>query len=117
VVVRNGIEIGRCKISIANDKDSIGTFVYVAHEKNDTTNSENGKNVQWMTCELSDIHYGSGNHGDHLNQLKRIKIPDAFLKEIQPLMTEGTTMMITDAPILRKTTGKEMAVISSRPTT
>ncbi len=27
VVVRNSKEIGRCKISIANEKDSIGTFV------------------------------------------------------------------------------------------
>jgi hypothetical protein len=47
--------------------------------------------------------------------MKRIKIPDAFLKEIQSLLTEGTTMLITDAPILRKTTGKEMAVLSSQP--
>jgi hypothetical protein len=116
VIVRNGIEIGRCKISIANEKDSIGTFVYVAHEKSNTATSENGKKVQWLSCELSDTNYGSGNYGDQQDQLKRIKIPDAFLQEIQPLMTEGTTMMITDAPILRKTTGKEMAVLSSNPT-
>jgi hypothetical protein len=115
VVVRNGIEIGRCKISIANEKDSIGTFVYMAHEKANATPSVNGKNVQWLTCELSDTNYGSGNHGDHLTQLSRIKIPDAFLNEIQPLMIEGTTMMITDAPILRKTSGKELAVLSSHP--
>jgi len=115
VVVRNGKEIGRCKISIANEKDSIGTFVYVAHEKNGTAITGNGKNVQWLSCELSDVNYGSGTHGDHQSQLSRIKIPDAFLKEIQPLMSEGTTMMITDAPILRKTTGKELAVLSSNP--
>jgi hypothetical protein len=115
VVVRNGKEIGRCKISIDNEKDSIGTFIYVAHEKNGQAITGNGKNVQWLSCELSDVNYGSGNHGDNITQLNRIKIPDAFLKEIQPLMSEGTTMMITDAPILRKTTGKELAVLSSNP--
>ena len=116
VVVRNGKEIGRCKISIANEKDSIGTFIYVAHEKNNIPSSGSGKNIQWLSCELSDTNYGSGTHGDHKAQLGRIKIPDAFLQDIQPVMQEGTTMVITDAPILRKTTGKEMAVISSRPT-
>ena len=117
VVVRNGKEIGRCKISIDNENDSIGTFIYVAHEKKNISTSVSGKNIQWLSCELSDTNYGSGSHGDHKAQLGRIKIPDAFLHDIQPVMQEGTTMVITDAPILRKTTGKEMAVISSRPTT
>lgn len=116
VVVRNGKEIGRCKISIANENDSIGTFIYVAHEKKDISPSANIKTIQWLSCELSDTNYGSGLHGDHNAQLGRIKIPDAFLQDIQPVMQEGTTMIITDAPILRKTTGKELAVISSRPT-
>jgi hypothetical protein len=114
VVVRNGKEIGRCKISIANEKDSIGTFVYVAHEQKSVTTSGSGNNIHWLSCELSDTNYGSGSHGDHNAQLGRIKIPDAFLQDIQPVMQEGTTMIITDAPILRETTGKEMAVISSR---
>jgi hypothetical protein len=114
VVVRNGKEIGRCKISVVNEKDSIGTFVYVAHEKSNSVTQANAQNIQWLSCELADAHYGTGNNADHLSQMKRIKIPDAFLKEIQPLLTEGTTMLITDAPILRKTTGKEMAVLSSK---
>jgi hypothetical protein len=112
VVVRNGIEIGRCKISIENENDSIGTFIYVAHEKKSTTNDTK---INWLTCELSDANYGSGAHGGQYAQLNRIKIPNEFLVNIEPLMIEGTTMMITDAPILRKTTGKEMAVLTSHP--
>jgi hypothetical protein len=115
VVLRNGVEIGRAKISIANEKDSIGTFVYVAHEKGNGNTSAQGKSIQWLTCELADGNYGSGTHGDHGKQLARIKIPDAFLRELQTVLVEGTTMVVTDAPILRKTTGKEMAVISSSP--
>lgn len=115
VVVRNGKEIGRCKISVVNEKDSIGTFIYVAHDKMKDATLANAKTIHWLSCELSDTHYGSGSHGDQQEQLGRIKIPDAFLQNIQPVMLEGTTLIITDAPILRKTSGKQMAVISSRP--
>lgn len=115
VVVRNGVEIGRCKVSILNEKDSIGTFIYVAHQKKNLTKEPADKNIHWLSCELSDSNYGSGIHGNQHAQLKRIKIPEAFLHEIQVLMLEGTTLMITDASIFRKTTGKEMAVVSSSP--
>jgi hypothetical protein len=115
VVLRNGVEIGRAKISIANEQDSIGTFVYVAHEKDKGNTAVNGQSIQWLSCELADGHYGSGAHGDHSKQLARIKIPDAFLRELQTVLVEGTTMVVTDAPILRKTTGKTMAVISTNP--
>lgn len=115
VVVRNGIEIGRCKVSVHNETDSIGTYIYVAHQKKNPGTEPPDKNIHWLSCELSDSNYGSGMHGNQQAQLKRIKIPDAFLLEIQVLMVEGTTLMITDASILRKTTGKEMAVVSSNP--
>lgn len=115
VVIRNGIEIGRCKISILNETDSIGTYIYVAHQKKGQSIEPEDKNIHWLTCELSDSNYGSGRHGNQYAQLKRIKIPDAFLREIQEILLEGTTLMITDASILRKTTGKEMAVVSSNP--
>lgn len=32
-----------------------------------------------------------------------------------PLLVSGTTLMVTDAPILEETTGKQMAVLSSNP--
>ncbi|MCU0381799.1 MAG: L,D-transpeptidase [Chitinophagaceae bacterium] len=114
VVVRNGQEIGRCKVTIANEKDSVGTRVFVAHTNGVPDNAAYGS-IRWMSHELADVHYGSGTHGDAAGSLSRIKIPDAFLVQIQPLLVEGTTMIITDAPILRKTSGKEMAVISSHP--
>jgi hypothetical protein len=71
--------------------------------------------IQWLSHQLADVHYGKGAPGDYANVLARIRIPDPFVAEIQPLLVEGTTLMVTDAPILRKTSGKEMAVMSSSP--
>jgi hypothetical protein len=116
IVSRNGIEIGRAKISISDPTDSIGTYVYVAQV--DNRNISNAKDnhqtsIKWLAHPLRDANYGSNNHGDALQQLDRIKIPDDFLRMLQPSLTEGSTMIITDAPILRKNTGKDMAVLTS----
>jgi len=110
VVLRNGVEIGRSRITIKDPQDSIGTLIYVAHQK-----AAMDKSIHWLSHELADVHYGSGEYGDPQNQLARIKIPDEFLQQLQPVLIEGTSLMVTDAPILRKTTGKDMAVLSSSP--
>ncbi len=117
VVMRNGVEIGRTKIEIANEKDSIGTIIYVAQAKSSASGTTPIQNLQWISQDLKDVHYGSGKYNDPKQQLSRIKIPDEFLQNIQPLLVEGTTMMVTDAPILRKTTGKDVGVLSSHPGT
>ncbi len=113
VVLRNGVEIGRSRLTISNESDSLGTHVYVAH-MNAVPASGTGS-IQWLSHQLADVHYGKGAPGDYANVLARIRIPDPFVAEIQPLLVEGTTLMVTDAPILRKTSGKEMAVMSSSP--
>lgn len=113
IVVRNGVEIGRCRVTIQRPSDSLGSFVFVAHDQSSNTGST--KQVRWLSHELADVHYGSGSHGGHENPFSRIKIPDPFLVDIQPLLVEGTTLVVTDAPILRKKSGNDMAVISSHP--
>jgi hypothetical protein len=40
-------------------------------------------------------------------------MPDGFRTQLESVVGEGTTVVITDNPILKKTTGKEMAVLSS----
>jgi hypothetical protein len=113
VVLRNGVEIGRSRISVASEADSLGTHVYVAHAN--TVPAAGTGSIQWLSHQLSDVHYGKSASADYASALSRIKIPDPFLVQIQPLLVEGTTLMVTDAPILRKTSGKEMAVMSSSP--
>lgn len=116
VIMRNGLEIGRCKVSVANDQDSIGTYLYVAHEKGPATQavSNNEVSLKWLSLPLADLHYGSGNHPNPM-VLDRIKIPDAFLTDMNAALVPGTVLMLTDAPILAKNSGKELSVLSSNP--
>lgn len=46
---------------------------------------------------------------------KRVRIPDAFLHDLIPLLSEGSSLMITDEPVLESTTGVNLAVLSSSP--
>jgi hypothetical protein len=116
VVVRNGIEIGRSRITVSNPQDSIGTILFVAHQVSQATagaTSTIGASVKWLAHPLSDANYGSVKPGDPSQQLSRIKIPDDFLQKLNPVIAEGTTMLVTDAPILRNTTGKNLTVLTS----
>lgn len=117
VVMRNGIEIGRCKINIVNERDSLGTHMYVAHELSPSANNAvpKDKNIQikWLAFPLEDVHYVASQ--DHPLMEGRIKIPDAFLQELALAFVPGTHVMVTDAPILSGSSGKEMAIMSSHP--
>jgi hypothetical protein len=117
VVMRNGIEIGRCKIAIVNEKDSLGTHIYVAHKlsESEVAVAPKDKNIQvkWLAFPLEDLHYKAS--VDHPLMEGRIKIPDSFLQEIALVFVPGTHVMVTDAPILAGSSGKEMAIISSHP--
>jgi hypothetical protein len=42
-------------------------------------------------------------------------MPQDFQQLLLPLVDSGTTMMVTDAPILEHTTGRQLALLSSHP--
>jgi hypothetical protein len=107
VVLRNGVEIGRAKV-LFNDPDKpVGTQVLVASEPA-------GANTKWMNVGIVGHMDESGTLPDP-NVVQRIVMPPDFKSLLIPLLASGTTLMVTDAPILEHTTGKEMVVVSSNP--
>lgn len=107
VVLRNGVEIGRAKVHFKQAEKPVGTHVFVAHENY-------ANKPQW-------IGVGMVGHMDDANTLPdseavdRIVLPHDFRELLTPHIKSGTTLMVTDAPILEHTTAKEMAVFSSNP--
>ena len=45
----------------------------------------------------------------------RIKLPPEFAKTLFPLLVPGTTLLVTDAPVLEENTGGKVQVIDSNP--
>jgi hypothetical protein len=43
----------------------------------------------------------------------RIVVPQDFAKQLYPLLVPGTTLLVTDAPVLEENSGKEMTVMGA----
>ena len=107
VVLRNGIEIGRSKIKFHTNDQPVGTHLLVAHE-------DAGNSLKWISSPITG-HMDDTNALPESELLKQIIIPHDFHAMMLPVIVSGTTLMVTDAPILEHTTGVEMSVMSSHP--
>jgi hypothetical protein len=45
----------------------------------------------------------------------RVHIPPYFIARVRLLLTPGTTMLVTDLPVLEETTGRGMTVVTADP--
>ncbi len=105
VVLRNGIEIGRAKVAI--NGEPLGTHVLTLIERPEGDR-------QWVLV-------GVAGHADEANLpfeqdvFERVAMPAAFRASIAPLIVPGTTVLVTLAPINRRTTGAGLAVLASQP--
>jgi len=115
LVMRNGIEIGRARVDITDPNKPFGTHVYMAQEGYLPIRHASAKDLplhNWVGMAMP-------GHMDDLNQtpdpeaFKRIKMPEAFLRAAYPLFVPGTTMMITDAPVLESTTNVNLTIFDT----
>jgi len=43
----------------------------------------------------------------------RIVVPPDFARQLYPLLVPGTTLLVTDAPVLEENSGQEMTVMGA----
>ncbi|MEO8003249.1 MAG: L,D-transpeptidase [Arenimonas sp.] len=119
IVMRNGIEIGRSKVGIVG-KEAFGTQAYVLMEGESTEPSRivpNKKAKNWMSIPMPGYTL-SANKTKTPGLLdpaavKRIAIPVDFARSVYDILTPGTTLVLTDAQVLPRTTGKDMTVMTA----
>lgn len=119
IVMRNGIEIGRSKIGIV-EKMTFGTQAYVLleGERDEPSKIVPGKKAKnWMSIPMPgytpdpDVEK-STNILDPM-AVKRIVVPVDFARSVYDVLTPGTTLVLTDARVLPRTTGKDVTVITA----
>jgi len=119
IVMRNGIEIGRSKIGIVG-KAPFGTQAYVLMEGERNEPSKivpNKKAKNWMSIPMP----GYAVNAERLKTpgtldpaaVKRIAVPVDFARSVYDILAPGTTLVLTDARVLPRTTGKDMTVITA----
>jgi len=112
VVIRNGIEIGRARIVVRDPQQPLGTHVLVV--KQAAKQGDPDSRPTWVGIGVIG-HMDDSNLRPSPQAVQRIVIPEQLRRAVTPLLVPGTTLMVTDAPILEETTGKEIKVLSSNP--
>lgn len=104
IVLRNGVEIGRARIEIADPGEPLGTHAYTLLA------GREGPHPRWSAVALPG-HAAESRGGHDENAADRLRLPRALTSRLAPLLEPGATMLITDAPLLEQTTGPTLAVI------
>jgi hypothetical protein len=115
IVVRNGVEIGRAQIAVNDPQKPLGThaFIVKAGEGQGSSVLLTGAVARnWMAVPMPS--YGS-TAGSELSSVVggRVRLPQEFARELYPLLVPGTTLLVTDAPLLAENSGSKLTVISS----
>lgn len=113
VVIRNGVEIGRAKIAVTGT-GPLGTHAFIVKDGAGYGESVFLKGAaarNWMAVPMPGYADAAG-HDLTAEVGGRLKVPQAFAKQVYPLFVPGTTLLITDAPVLEENTGKQMSVMS-----
>ncbi|HSV60151.1 MAG TPA: L,D-transpeptidase family protein [Variovorax sp.] len=102
VVLRNGVEIGRARISLpAGD--------FATHALTLTKDAQ-GK-PQWIYTGVPG-HAGEAGQSLDSTVLERVRLPKPFHDAVLAAMQPGATVLVTQAPVNTETTGAQMALFS-----
>jgi len=65
----------------------------------------------WMAVPMP----GYGETGTDLSSVVggRVRMPQDFARQLYPLLAPGTTLLVTDAPVLEENSGTQMTVMGS----
>ncbi len=117
LVLRNGVEIGRARVAIRDPKSPLGTHAYVMtadHLDAPHPVSPDGRMEKWVAVAMPGHFDEAGRTLSH-EAAARIAFPEGFLRAIHLLLAPGSTMFVTDAPILEENSASGFTVLSDGP--
>ena len=117
LVYRNGVEIGRSRMVFRDAQRPLGAHVYtvVGTGKPDAEGRmPAGYEPDWTAVSVPGLEAEAGSKMKP-EEVARVVLPPAFVAAVTPYLAPGTTLMVTDAPILPSTTNVEMTVVDNAP--
>lgn len=106
IVLRNGVEIGRSRLVLADPAKPLGTHLFVVGE------GEAAAAPPWISVAVPGHEEGAGTPLN-AEQMARVLFPPQFLAAVQPLLVTGTTLLVTDAPVLPDGRPAALTVVSN----
>ncbi len=118
LVYRNGVEIGRSKLAIDQSKQRLGTHAFIMQEGVSQLPSPFLKNApahRWLAVGIPG-HTNEQGQALSSAHAEGMKMPQGFAKALYEILTPGTTLLITAAPVLeQETTGVALNIMNSDP--
>lgn len=82
-MMRNGVEIGRSKVTIENPAIPLGTYAFVMAQEE--TSADDSLKPNWIGVGITG-HMDEANRAPDPNATKRIHVPDAFLHALNSVL-------------------------------
>ena len=115
LVLRNGVEIGRSAITIASPEKPLGNEAYLLKAVPAApADADTPGGARWLGIALPGAGVGAGAPMD-LKDAARVGVPPPFAAQLLKILGPGSTLYVTDAPVLAETTGPHLNVVNSDP--
>ncbi|WP_372016651.1 L,D-transpeptidase [Pseudoxanthomonas sp. 10H] len=117
LVFQDGVEIGRARFELQEPQRPLGTHVFQLRE-----GRAPGANPQqpdtpvplWVGLDVPGVESEAGQVLTAA-RMARVVLPAGFAGRVYPLLRPGTTLMVTDAPVLERQTGPVQRVFDALP--
>jgi len=116
LVLRNGVEIGRARVTLRDPQAPRGTHAFVlTAEYLDAPHPTlpGAKQGKWLAIAVPG-HSDEAGRTLSFDAAAGVVIPEGFARAIYLLLGPGATMFVTDAPILAQNTASSTELISGR---
>jgi hypothetical protein len=115
LVLRNGVEIGRARLTVRDSDVPLGTHAYVM--TSDTLPVEDplvpGARLPKWTAIAMPGHYDEAGRSLSHEAATRVSMPHGFAHAVQLLLAPGSTLFVTDAPILAENMHDDITVLAT----
>jgi hypothetical protein len=115
IVLRNGVEIGRAALAVSNPGKPLGTHAFIVEAGEGKGNSAIAPGAVARNWSVVPVTGYRDDRGSDLSAVvgSRLRLPQAFAQSLNPLLVPGTTLLVTDAPVLEESTGARLTVLGA----
>jgi L,D-transpeptidase catalytic domain len=116
VVYRNGIEIGRARLTVAGDEPLAAHVLVLAEGPSGIPDPyvPDSTKFRWSRIGVPG-HLGEAGTNVDAAAIARIKIPSEFVSRVNSVLTTGATVFVTDEALSTNTSGKTLQVVDANP--
>jgi L,D-transpeptidase catalytic domain len=116
VVYRNGVEIGRARLSVTGDEPLLDHALVLTEGPSSVPDPyvPDPMKFRWLRIGVPG-HLGEAGTQVDPAALARINIPETFVRQVNSILTPGATLLVTDEALSSQTSGPMLQVVDADP--